>query len=459
MTIQGTSILSQPEILAVDDSVEYLHLLTTLLTEYGYHVRAASDGELALRSVAAKVPDLILLDVRMPGMDGYEVCRRLKDDERSREVPVIFISAVSEIAEKVEGFRAGGIDFIAKPFDAEEVQARVNTHLELRRLQLRQEHAYAEVEDRVRQRTAELAEANRVIKKSEERLSLALQVSNEGVWDWDLQAEVAEFNPRYYTMLGYEPGGFANTFTAFIELVHPDDRERVTTKAREMIAYGGRFEIEFRMLAKDGSIVHILSRGQVVEHEDGSPTRMVGTHMAVTARKIAETALKEALVEAEEARDKISAILKSVADGLLVTDLNCRVVLMNKAAERLAGTTQDEAFNRPIEALFAEESLQDQFHSVMSGDKNTMPVEWEHRDKGSQETRSIQARTAAIRSRGRLTSGMITILRDVTRERELDRAKNEFISTAAHELRTPLTSVMCIGEMLLNREKYGVSEL
>jgi DNA-binding NtrC family response regulator len=137
---------SAPEdILVVDDTPANLRLLTDLLAKHGYRVRPASDGALALKSVAARIPDLILLDVSMPDMDGYEVCRRLKADEKSSRIPVIFISAFGDTHQKVTGFEAGGVDYITKPFEAEEALARVRTHLQLRRAEELQ-RAFEEIE-------------------------------------------------------------------------------------------------------------------------------------------------------------------------------------------------------------------------------------------------------------------------------------------------------------------------
>ena len=129
----------EAEILVVDDIPANLKLLTDILTAKGYRVRPAISGQLALRSAALKSPDLVLLDVKMPDMDGYEVCGALKSDHKNADVPVIFISALDETRDKVRGFEAGGIDFITKPFQAEEVLARVKTHLSLRRLHHRLE--------------------------------------------------------------------------------------------------------------------------------------------------------------------------------------------------------------------------------------------------------------------------------------------------------------------------------
>ncbi len=122
-------------ILIVDDNQINLNLLSHILTRQGYVVQTARDGAQALASVASDPPDLILLDIMMPGMDGYEVCQQLKADEQTRDIPVIFISALGATADKVKAFEAGGVDYIPKPFQTAEVRARVQAHLRLRALQ------------------------------------------------------------------------------------------------------------------------------------------------------------------------------------------------------------------------------------------------------------------------------------------------------------------------------------
>lgn len=124
----------QPSILIVDDVPANLQVLTGILKQCGYKVRPAPNGSLALAAARHSPPDLILLDIHMPEMDGLEVCRRLKSDETLREIPVIFISALTETKDKIHAFDAGGVDYITKPFQVEEVLARVRTHLELRRI-------------------------------------------------------------------------------------------------------------------------------------------------------------------------------------------------------------------------------------------------------------------------------------------------------------------------------------
>lgn len=122
-------------ILVVDDTPENLRLLSTMLTQRGYVPRCVINGQMALRACNSNPPDLILLDIMMPLMNGYEVCQNLKSDPKTRDIPVIFISAKDEVFDKVNAFAVGAVDYISKPFQFEEVLARIESHLTLRKLQ------------------------------------------------------------------------------------------------------------------------------------------------------------------------------------------------------------------------------------------------------------------------------------------------------------------------------------
>jgi DNA-binding response OmpR family regulator len=128
---------SQANILVVDDTPANLNVLSALLAQQGYKVRPANNGQVALVVAQHTAPDLILLDIQMPGFDGFEVCRRLKALDQTRDVPVIFISALDEVLDKVAAFKAGGVDYITKPFQILEVLARVEYQLALRRQRAR----------------------------------------------------------------------------------------------------------------------------------------------------------------------------------------------------------------------------------------------------------------------------------------------------------------------------------
>ncbi len=133
--MESSSAETLANILVVDDNLDNLKLLVHMLKAGGYKVRPVTGGELALKAVRRMPSDLILLDINMPDLDGYEVCRRLKADDRLKDIPVIFLSAFGETADKVRGFSAGGVDYITKPFELEEVKARISAHLRIRQLQ------------------------------------------------------------------------------------------------------------------------------------------------------------------------------------------------------------------------------------------------------------------------------------------------------------------------------------
>ncbi len=148
------------DILIVDDTPDNLHLLSRMLTCQGYNVRKALSGPMALTAVQTVAPDLILLDIMMPEMDGYEVCQNLKADAKTAEIPIIFLSALDDVLDKVKGFQVGGVDYITKPFQFEEVLIRVQNQLALRAAELEIRVLNAELEARVKERTQELEVAN-----------------------------------------------------------------------------------------------------------------------------------------------------------------------------------------------------------------------------------------------------------------------------------------------------------
>jgi putative two-component system response regulator len=145
--------------MVVDDTPQNLRLLESLLTERGYQVFALPNGDMALRAAAKNPPDLILLDIDMPGLTGYEVCERLKADPRLAEIPIIFISALSETGDKVKAFEVGGVDYVTKPIKFDEVAARVATHLKLRALQARLEEHNRQLEDIVAAQVRQISES------------------------------------------------------------------------------------------------------------------------------------------------------------------------------------------------------------------------------------------------------------------------------------------------------------
>ena len=157
-------------ILIVDDTPANLEVLQDMLASSGFELLIAINGESAIKQAEYANPDIILLDVMMPGIDGFETCRRLKTGESTRDIPVIFMTALSDTADKVQGFGVGGVDYVTKPLQHEEVLARIDTHLTLRNLQRELQAVNEGLEKRVEERTAELSDAYDQLHKAHRQL-------------------------------------------------------------------------------------------------------------------------------------------------------------------------------------------------------------------------------------------------------------------------------------------------
>jgi diguanylate cyclase len=176
---------NESEIMIVDDSSESLVLLTRLLKEHGFIVRAADSGVLAIESIRLKQPDIVLLDVRMPGMNGFEVCSKLKEDPITHDIPIIFITALGDTNSKVDGFNVGGSDFISKPFDEGEVLSRIKNQLEIAGL------------------NKQLRETNRKLEIEKELMSITLMSIGDGVICCNTDVQVTMINEVAMGLTGW----------------------------------------------------------------------------------------------------------------------------------------------------------------------------------------------------------------------------------------------------------------
>ena len=259
MTVKGS-------ILVVDDEPESLVSLTNVFTAGGYEVRPVDSGQLALESAIAQPPHLILLDICMPGMDGFEVCRRLKASEKTRDVPLIFISATRDVDERIEGLRLGAVDFVNKLFQPEELLARVRTHLELSRLR-------ANLEKQVEWRTAELRAANarlqselaerllvvQALRESEERFRNLANTAPVGIWATGPDQLASFLNKTALAFLGRSMEELRGG--RWTERVHPDDVDRVYSTCVSAVGTRSPFRIEYRMRRADNQYRWVLNTG------------------------------------------------------------------------------------------------------------------------------------------------------------------------------------------------------
>jgi PAS domain S-box-containing protein len=251
-------------ILLVDDTPSTLLLLVGLLTERGYVVNPAEEGALALRFTESVLPDLILLDVRMPGMDGYQVCAKLKEDPRTRDIPVIFLSSVDQVLDKVRAFRCGAVDYVAKPCEPEEVLARIETQLALRRLR-------ENLETAVRERTADLIRTNtRLQEEIAERKSVeqALRASERRF------AIAFQASPVPLSIAASEDGRFLMVNHEFADVTGYSPEELIGRTARDLGLWSDveSFDRLFAELQARGRVRHVEG---VVKTKTGESRSMV----------------------------------------------------------------------------------------------------------------------------------------------------------------------------------------
>lgn len=274
-------INSKGRVLAVDDDPQALELLMGVLGEEGYQVQPADSGKLALFSAAANPPELILLDVRMPGMGGFEVCRRIKETEEGQCIPLMFISASNDKEEWAEGLALGAVDFISKPFQREELLARVRTHMELGRLQAQLEtlvaQRTAELHNAIEQLQLEVAERRRAEQDALESEARFRHIANAApviIWTSDRDQRVDFRNEFAHAFTGRTAEELAGD--RWGELVHPDDLESQQHALAQAMAARRRFQTEYRVRRADGAYRWMLDLGTPRFLPDGEFAGYVG---------------------------------------------------------------------------------------------------------------------------------------------------------------------------------------
>jgi PAS domain S-box-containing protein len=333
----------KPTILAVDDTPSVLAVLVALLTPDGYLVRTAGSGEQALAAVATSPPDLILLDVQMGDLDGTEVCRRLKENEQTRHVPIILISGYAEVEDWVAGLHAGASDYITKPFRSAELLTRVRTHLALRRTRLALEEEASMLLETTTRLEAEIAERKQVearlrhsleqaersrrallsAMEDQKQIEAALRASeakyreltenlNDVVFTITDEGVLSYISSSIFAMSGYAPEELVGKpFTAFVV---PEDLPELQQSMRAGL--GGHIEpSEFRCRAKDGRIRWVRSSSRPMVEGD----RVVGLRGVlsdVTEHRAAEDAQR---AEAERLNRILEATSGGVWDWNIVT--------------------------------------------------------------------------------------------------------------------------------------------
>jgi PAS domain S-box-containing protein len=304
------------DILIVDDSAETLNVLMEVLSDAGYKVRPAGDGESALRSVQAKLPALIIMDIMMPDMDGYEVCRILKADEKTSSIPIIFISALGDEQIKLKGFQLGGVDYITKPFYSEEVIARVKSHLNLRRMQFDLEEINTTL-------VAEIKERKRMeekLRESEEKFRVIFENNSSAIAIVETDGTITLVNDAFCQMIGYTKEEAVGI--SWIQHVPPEDLDRLKEFNRQMLSnpdVPDKYEIKF--YRKNGEIRQAWMSVAMIQ----SSRKMISSFIDITERKQAEAEREKLIIELQHALAEVKTL-----SGLLPICASCKKIRDDK---------------------------------------------------------------------------------------------------------------------------------
>ena len=428
-------------ILIVDDRPAELELLRNALKE-GYTVHSAANGELALRLAESTPPDLILLDITMPGLDGYQVCQQLKSNESTRDIPVIFLATRAEIRNKVKGFQLGAIDYITRPFRIEAVLTQVKSQLAIYAMQkqlaeqnqrLQQEivdrqraedevlKLNAELETRVRERIAQLEDTHQELPDGEARYRELLQSVTSYVYTVEVQqgqAVSTTHGPGSEAVTGYTSADYTADPYLWLRMVQADDRDRVTQAVDRLLTGKAIQPLEHRIYHKDGSLHWI--RHTLAPHFD-QQARLVsydGIIEDITERKLAEQALRES-------EEKYRAVIETTDTGYAVLDEQGQVVDANLNYARLTGhSSVDEILGRQVLEWTAphdfERNQLEVSRCLEYGFVKNLVIDYAHAD-GAIVPIEINAHTLTTKQ-GRI---IVTLCRDITGRKRVEEALRE----------------------------------
>ncbi len=340
----------KPVILTVDDDPNNLAVVRDSLAECNYTILVAEDGESALKRANYAQPDLILLDIMMPGIDGYETCRRLKNNEGTKDIPVIFMTALVETGHKVKGLEVGAVDYITKPFHREELLARISVHLHIKELTNRLKEAKESLEKRVEERTAELACAicdlqaeirERELAEAERgRLATAIEQAAEAIFITDDKWIIDYVNPAFERLSNYDRDEIIGQHTRVLknDNLDPSIYKQIITALTHGDVWSGRLTIK----KKDGSHYNAEVTASPIRDKDGNIINYVSIHRDITHEMKLERELRQA--------QKMEAI-GTLAGGIAHDFNNILMALMGFAEMAMQKTPDESPISRDLERV------------------------------------------------------------------------------------------------------------
>ncbi|MDR2965794.1 MAG: response regulator [Treponema sp.] len=427
-------------ILIVDDENSNILTLTHILNS-DYNVYAAKDGLKAIQAANKYLPDIILLDIIMSEMDGYAVLAELKSSEKTQNIPVIFITGLSDVADEEKGLALGVADYITKPFSAAIVKLRVRNQMQM-------------IEQF----------------RSNEYDIMKYKLSNDalkiGLWDMDVENDDPSdsnykftWSQEFRQMLGFDSeDDFPNMLDSWSRQIHPEDKEKALDDlAAHIIDYSGNtpYDIECRIMLKTGEYRNFRALGTTHRGIQGQPIRTAGALMDITERKRMEREIEETMAKIEEDAHWYKSILDAIPLPVSVTDAAMNWTFANKAVEVFLDKKREDIYGQPCSNWMSGICNTDECGAACAkrGEKRTF---FNHHDS------SYQVDVEILHDLMGEISGFIEVVQDITNVKQLakqqaesemtSRAKSAFLANMSHEIRTPMNAILGITEILLQNE-------
>ncbi|MCL2084756.1 MAG: response regulator, partial [Oscillospiraceae bacterium] len=424
-------------VLIVDDEAQNIMELTHIL-QSDYTIYVAKTGAAAIKAAKKHLPDLILLDVIMPEMSGYAVIAELKEFEQTKNIPIIFITRLSDSGDAERGLALGAVDYITKPFPHTLVKLRVANQIALI--------------EQLRQNEYDIMK----YKLSNDALNIAL-------WDMDVVSG-DPINPgnrftwsrEFREMLGFsDEDDFPNVLQSWSDQLHPEDKkETLSAFMAHMNDYSGRtpYDVEYRLKLKNGEYRHFHALGTTFRDNAGIPVRVAGALMDITEKKRMEREIADSIAKIESDAHWYKSILDAISLPITVTDADMKWTFVNKAVEDFLGVKREDIYGTPCSNWDSEICNTDNcgIACAKRGLKHTY---------FSRKDSYYQVDVEILRDMEDKIAGFIEVVQDITDIQELARqraeiemtshAKSAFLANMSHEIRTPMNAIWGITEILM----------
>lgn len=392
-------------ILILDRESAELALLEDVLTGAGHMVRSFNDCELALRAISDDAPELLLLDIGTPGMNGFEFCRRIRQDGRLKEIPVIFLGAATDAESRENAFQQGGVNYLGRPYQKDEILARVNTHIAL---------------NHTMQRMRKTTEALGIREKS---LKMAQNIARLGHWELNAQTGEMLWSDETCRILGFDPEMAAPCYQIFLETVHSDDRARVALGIGQILE-GGDLDAEYRIVTENAGerivqvkgVLFVSQAAALNAQSNGmlhAPSKIIGIIQDVSERKQSESELRRS-------EDNLIRAQSVAQIGSWHLDISSGRLEWTPEVFRIFGLPEGTSLD--LENFFASVHPDDRERVRQSWDAAVAGAAYdiEHRVVARGEVRWVRERAVIERAAdGRAVSGIGTV-QDITERHQAD---------------------------------------